>query len=202
MSLDTPPSIVDPNAAAGADSLRSRYHSETRNDSTDEQLDGESFKLLRQSSGSSGPGTSVRSHHADSDGEVDMMVRKASSQHPEVVAESVGTGSSQNINQNSRTSIQNLVYGQRRVRSKTISRIPQSPSSFAKLAQDKLLRMESDSSFAIAEAALSPTPGETNGVANLTACSSITTSLQPMYHPSISQPSSGSVTEELVTGQA
>lgn len=202
MSLDTPPSIVDPNATVGAGSLRSRYHPETRNDSTDEQLDGESFKLLRQSSGSSVPATSVRSHHADSDGEVDMMIRKASSQHPEVIVESVGTDSSQNINQNSRASIQNLVYGQRRVRSKTISRIPQSPSSFAKLAQDKLLRMESDSSFAVAELALSPTPGPTNSIADLTGCSGITTSRQPMCHPSISQPSSGSVTEELATGQA
>jgi hypothetical protein len=191
---------------AGATSLRARYYSHlgTRSSSTDEQLDGESFKL---SSGSSSPITpsplsGARSDQVDSDGEVDMVVRKASSQHPEVVAKSVGTGSLQSLDQNNQTPIQSLVYGQGRVRSKTISRIPQSPNSFAKLAQDKLLRMESDSPLAVTEVASSSTSGPTDGIADLIVFPSITTSHQPMHHPSASEPSSSSIPEELAAGQA
>ena len=206
-SLDTPPSTVEPDATAGAASLRTRYHAHpgTRNYSTDEQLDGESFRLLKQSSGDSGHATSsplakACPDHVDSDGEVDMVVRKASSQHPEVVTQPVRTESSRSLKQNSQASIQALVYGQGRVRSKTISTIPQSPSSFAKSAQDKLLRMESDSSFTITRMTPSSNFGPPDNTLNLSP-SSGTENSQSTNHPSASPPSFGSISEESATGR-
>lgn len=207
MSLDTPPSIVDAGAVAGATSLRERYHTrlETRNHSTNEQLNGESFRLSRRVSGSSGPTTCSsllrgRSDQVDSDAEVDIVVQKASSQHYRSTSESTRADSSQGFRQNNQTTAQALVNDQTRGRSKTISSIPQNPSSFVKLAQDKLLRMESDPSFTIM--ALPSAPGSRNDMANLTPSPSITTSRQSLHYPSTSQPSSSPTPEEPATRQA
>lgn len=208
-SLDTPPFHVDPNTVAGATSLRTRYHAhpEVRNHSTDEQLDGESFRLSRRSSGSRGPGVSlpparVPGDHVDSDTEVDMIVRKASSQHPEVTAESARTDNSQCPTHNGPTGIQALVHNPGRMRSKTISSIPQSPSSFAKLAQDKLLRMESNSSFNVDGMATPTTAGSHREIATLTPSSSLMASRQSLDHLSTSQPSSDFTPKEPATMQA
>ena len=202
-----PPSLVDSDAVAGAASLRTRYHTypEARNHSTDEQLDGESFRFSRRPSGSSGlsassPSTGIPGDHVDSDVEVDMIVRKASAQYPEAATESVRTDSSQNLSQNGPTTIEALVFDPGRARSKTISSIPQTPSSFAKLAQNKLLRIETGSSFAIKE--MSPTHGSHRDIATLTPSSSLTASRQSLHHPSTSQPSSDSTPKELTTPQA
>jgi len=199
-----PPSFPDPDAATGATSLQARYHapSETRNYSTDEQLDGESFRLSGWPSGSLGPATSSRltgvpEDRLDSDAEVDMVVRKASSRHPEVAAEFVSTDSSQSLSKNGPSTIQALVRGQSRARSKTTSSIPQDSSSFAKLAQDKLLRMESDSSSTIPRRPWSTTPGSHHDITNLTPSSSLTAS----HQPSTSQPSPDSTPERLTTGR-
>ena len=201
-----PPTFSDPDAAAGATSLRERYHapSETRNYSTDEQLDGESFRLSGWPSGSSGSATpsrltGVREDRLDSDAEVDMVVRKASSQRPEVSAELVSTGSSQSLRKGGPSTIRALVHGQSRVRSKTTSSIPQTSSSFAKLAQDRLLRMESDSSSTITRKPSFTTPASHHDTANLTPSSSFTASCKPLHHPSTSQPSPDSTPEELAT---
>lgn len=207
-SLDTPPFHVDPDAVAGATSLRTRYaHLEVRNHSTDEQLDGESFRLSRRPSGSQDPSVSlppagVPGDHVDSDAEVDMIVRKASSQHPEVTVESVRTVNSQRPTHNGLTSIQALVHNPGRARSKTISSIPQSPSSFAKLAQDKLLRMESNSSFTVDGMTTPTTAGSHHDIATLTPSSSLTASHQSLHHPSTSQPSSDFTPKEPATIQA
>ena len=203
-SLDMPPSVPDPDTAAGAASLWMRYHarSETRNRSTDEQLDGESFRLSGRPSKSSRPPAGVPENNLDSDAEVDMVVRKASSQHPEAAAESARTSSLQSLCQNGPTTIQALVYGQGRARSQTISSIPQSPSSFVKLTQDKLLRMESDSSSTITEKASFTTPGSHHDIVNLTPSSSLTASRQPLHRPSTSQPSPDSAFEKSTTRQA
>jgi len=197
-SLDTPPSVVDSDAVVGAASLRTRCrgHSETRNYSTDEQLDGESFRLSRRPSRRSGLAA-----HVDSDTEVDMVVRKASSHHSDPAAEPVRMDSSRSLGRNGPTTIQALVYGQGRARSKTISSIPQSPSSFVKLTQDKLLRMESDSSFAINGMASSTTSGSRHDITNLTPSPVLTASRQSLYHPSTSQSPSDSTLEELTTMQ-
>jgi len=207
-SLDLPPSFLDPDAAAGATSLRARYDAppEVRNYSTDEQLDGESFMLSGWPSGSSVPATSSRltgvaEDHLDSDAEVDMVVRKASSQHPEAAAEFVSTDNSQSLGQDGPSTIQAPAHGQSRVRSKTTSSIPQTPSSFAKLAQGKLRRMESDSSPTITRRPSSTTPGSHYDIANLTPSSSLTVSRQPLHHPRISQPASDSTPEKPTTGQ-
>lgn len=203
MSLDTPPSIVDPGAVAGATSLRERYNVqlETRNHSTDEQLDGESFRLSRRPSGPTTRSslTTVRSDYVDSDTEVDTVVRKASSQHHGAAPESIRTDLPQGLNQNDQN-VRALARGQTRGRSKTISSIPQNPSSFVKLAQDKLLRMESDSSFATM--APSSTLGSHNEIANLTPSPSIGLDRQSLRHPSTSQPSSDSTPGEPATRQA
>jgi hypothetical protein len=205
MSLDTPPSIVDPDAVAGATSLRARYHvrRKTRNHSTDEQFDGESFRLSRRPSGSSGltMGSAlavVPSDYVDSDAEVEVVVRKASSKYREVAlaSESTRTESSQILHQNNQTTIQTPAHGQSRGRSKTISSIPQNPSSFVKLARDKLLRMESDPSFAMM--ASSSAPGSHDDMANLTPSPHITTSGKPLYLPCTSLSSSGSTPGELM----
>ena len=201
MSLDTPPSAVDPDAVAGATSLRARCHTqlETGNQSIDEQLDGESFRFSRRPFVSSIPSTRssltrVHPDHLDSDAEVDTVVRKASSHHHEVASESVSACDPQSLQRNDPTPIQTLVHGQTRGRSKTISSIPQNPSSFAKLAQDKLLRMESDSSLTVA--APFPTHGSYYCIADLTPSPSTTTSRQPLHHPSTSRPPSSSASEE------
>lgn len=198
---------MDPDATAGATSLLARYHAQlgTRNYSTSEQLDGESFRLSKRHSGSSDPTTCsslTRSppDHVDSDAEVDILVQKASFQHRGATSESIGTCSSQSCHQNNQTTIQTPVRSQTRRRSKTTSSIPQNSSSFAKLAQDKLLRMELDPSFAIV--ASSSTPGSHEDISNLTPSPSISTSSQPLHHPSISQPSSSSTPEGPVIGQA
>lgn len=204
-SLDVPPSVVDLDPVDGAASLRTRYygHPETRNHSTDEQLDGESFKLSRQSSRSSGPTPSsfpgrANSGQVDSDGEVDMVVRKASSQYHNAIAESTVIGSSQSHSRNNRV----LVNDKRRTRSKTISSIPQSPSSFVKLAQDKLLRMESDSSFAITGVAPSLTSGSHHDVIGTTAFpNTLVDHHRPSLHTSFSRPCPISTSEELLTMQ-
>jgi len=200
---------MDPDAVAGATSLRTRYHAhpEVRNHSTDEQLDGESFRLSRRPSGPQGSGvslplTGVPEDHVDSDTEVDMIVRKASSQHPEVTAESVRTDNSQCPTHNGPTSIQALVHDPRRARSKTISSIPQSPSSFAKLAQDKLLRMESNSSFTVNGMETPTIASSHHDIATLTPSSSLTASRQSLHHPSTSQPSSDFTQKEPATMQA
>lgn len=183
---------------AGATSLQARYHVQpgTRNHSTDEQLDGGSFRLSRRPSGSSRPITSpsltrVRSDHVDSDPEVDTVVRKASLQHHEVATEPVRMDSSQSLHQTHQTTTQAAAHGQTRGRSKTISSIPQNPSSFVKLARDKLLRMESDPSPATM--ALSLTPGSHNDTVNLTPSPSI---------KSIPQNSSSSTLEDSTMRQA
>lgn len=178
--------------------MRYHAHSETCNHSTDEQLDGESFRLSRRLSGPPGPTASspltrVLGDHLDSDPEVDTVVRKASSQHPEMGTGSTRTESSQRFVPNGPTTIQALVYGQGRARSKTISSIPQSSSSFVKLAQDKLLRMDSESSSTITARGLSTTPGSHHGIANLTPSPSLTVGRQP----SASQPSLDPTPEEL-----
>ena len=183
--------------------MRYQIHSETRNHSTDEQLDGESFRLSGRPSGPSGPTASspltrVPEDRLDSDGEVDMVVRKASSQHPGIAVEFSRTDSSQSLSQNGPTTLQVLIHDRGRARSKTISSIPQSPSSFAKLAQDKLFRMESDSSSTITGRPLSPTPGSHRDITNLTPSSS-TTSREPLHNPSTSQPSSDPTPENLTT---
>ena len=185
-----------------------RYHAglDTRNHSTDEQLDGESFRFLRRPSGSSGPTapstlTKVPDDYVDSDAEVDMVVRKASSQHPGATAEPVRTDSSHAPSQNGPTTAQALTYDQGRARSKTISSIPQSPSSFVKLAQDRLLRMESDSHFAINETTSSATHGSHHNIANLTPSSSLIVNRQSLHHPSTSQPSLDSISENLTVRQ-
>lgn len=204
MSLDTPPSITDPNLVVGATSLRARYNVqlENRNDSTDEQLDGESFRLSRRPSGSSDPTTCspltrIRSDQIDSDAEVDVVVRKASSQHREVPSESIRMDGSQHHHQNIQTTIQAPAQDKTRGRSKTIASIPQNPNSFVKLAQEKLLRMESNSSFSIT--APSSISGCRNDSVNLTSSPSITTNHQPYVN---SQSSPGSIPEELVMMQA
>jgi len=206
-SLDIPPSFQDPDTAAGATSLRTRYHAppETRNYSTHEQLDGESFTLSGWPSVSSGPATSscltgVTEDRLDSDAEIDMVVRKASSQHPEAAAEFASTDSSQSLSKDGPPTIQALARGQSRVRSKTTSSIPQTASSFAKLAQGKLRRMESDSSSTITQKP-STTPGSHHDIANLTPSSSLTADRQPLHHLSISQPPSDSTLEKPTTGQ-
>jgi len=208
MSLDIPPSFLDPDAAAGATSLRARYHAppETRNYSTDEQLDGESFTLSGWASGSSDPATSssltgVTEDRLDSDAEVDMVVRKASSQHPKAAAEFVSTDNSRSLSKGGPPTIQPLVHSQSRVRSKTTSSIPQTPSSFVKLAQGKLRRMESDSSSTITRRSPPTTPGSHHDIANLTPSSSLTASRQPLLHPSVSQPSSDYTPEKPTAGQ-
>jgi len=185
-----------------------RYHAglETRNHSTDEQLDGESFRFLRRPSGSSGPTasstlTGVRDDHVDSDAEVDMVVRKASSQQPGAAAEPVRTESSQAPGQNDPITTRTLTYDQGRARSKTMSSIPQSSSSFVKLAQDRLLRMESDSHFSIDGTASSTTHGSHHDIANLTPSSSLTVSRRSLYHPSTPQPSLNSTPEKLTARQ-
>ena len=207
MSLDTQPSLVDPDAVAGAASLRTRYHGypETRNHSTDEQLDGESFAPLRRPSGSSGLGissplTRVPEDHVDSDAEVDVIVRKASSQHPGAAAESVRTGSSQS--ENGPATVRALACDPGRARSKTISSIPQNSGSFVKLAQSKLLRMESDSSFSIDGMASSTIPDSRHDAATLTPSSSLTTSRHSLHRPGTSHPSLDCTPEEPTTGQA
>jgi len=193
---------------AGAASLWTRYHGypETRNHSTDEQLGGGSFRLSRPSSGPQGPSvssplTGVPGDHVDSDAEVDMVVRKASSHHPEAATESVRTESSQSSAHNGPTTIQALVYDPARARSKTISTIPQSSSSFVKLAQDKLLRMGSDS-FTINGMATSMTAGSHHDIATLTPSSSLTASRRTLHHPSTSQPSSDFESKEFTAMQA
>ena len=207
MSLDTPQSSVDPDAVARAESLRTRYHAhpETRNYSTDVQLDGESFRLKRPSGTSRptppAPQTGDRFDPVDSDAEVDMVVRKASSQHPKAIAESVRTDSSQSLNPSSQATIHALVYGQGRARSKTISSIPQSPSSFVKLTQDKLLRMESDSSLPISGMASSSVLSSHHNVSNLTPSPSITPSRHSLRYPSVSQLHSDPIPEQLTTSQ-
>ena len=207
MSLDTPPSLADPDAAAGAASLRTRYnaHPETRNHSTDEQLDGESFRLPRPSSGPSGLRTSLPTStpgdHADSDAEIDIVVRKASSKHPEAVAKSVRTDGSQSSMQNGPTT-QPLVSDPGRARSRTISSIPQNSSSFIKPTQDKHLRMESDSSFSIDRVVSSTTPGSHHDITTLSPSSSLTANRRPLHHPNTSQPSPDSTSKEPITVQA
>ena len=193
---------------AGVTSLRERYHapSETRNYSTGEQLDGESFRLSGWPSRTSGFATSSRltgvsEDRLDSDAEVDMVVRKASSQHPEVTTEFVSTDGSQSFRKGGPSTIQAFVHGRTRTRSKTTSSIPRSSSSFAKLAQDKLLRLEADSSSTITRRPSSTAPGSHHDIANLTPSSSLTDSCQPLHHPSISQPSPDSAPEELTTGR-
>lgn len=205
-SLDTSPSHVDPDTVTGAASLWTRYHAypEARNHSTDEQLDGESFRLSKRPSGSQGPSifsplAGVSGDHVDSDAEVDMVVRKASSQHPEATAESVRTDTSQGSTHNGPTTIQALVHDPGRARSKTISSIPQSPNSFVTLARDKLLRMESDSSFTISGIATSTTAGSRHDVTTLTPTSSLTASRRSLHHPSTSQPSSDFTSKEPTT---
>lgn len=202
-----PPSFLDPDAAAGATSLRARHHAppETRNHSTDEQLDGESFTLSGWPSEPSGPATSstlteVTEARLDSDAEIDIVVRKASSQRPEAAAEFVSMDSSQSLSKDSPSAIQALVRVQSRVRSKTTSSIPQTPSSFAKLAQGKLRRMESDSSPTINQRPFT-TPGSHHDIANLTPSSSFTAGRRPLHHPSTSQPPPDPAPEELTTGQ-
>ena len=201
MSLDTPPSVVDPDVVAGATSLRTRYHAqhETRNPSTDEQFDGESFRLSRRPPGSSGPTvcsslTGPRSDYVDSDAEVEVVVRKASSRHHELAPEPIGTDNSQNFHQTDQNATQTSVHGQTRGRSKTTSSIPQNPSSFVRLARDKLLRMESDPSFAFM--ASSSTSGSHNDMANVTPSPRITTDGQPFHHSSSTPRSSFSSTPE------
>ena len=207
-SLDTPPLIPDPDVGAGATSLRTRYyaHSETRNHSTDEQLDGESFRLSRRPSGPPGPTmssslTGVPEGPPGSDPEVDMVVRKASHQRPEAATKSARTDSSQSFTPNGPTTIQTLVYGQGRARSKTISSIQQSPNSFAKLAQDELLRMESGSSSTVTAMASTTNQDSRYDIANLTPSPSLTASRQPLDHPSNSQYSPDPSPEELTTSQ-
>jgi len=207
MSLDTPPSPADPDAVAGAASLRTRYNvcSETRNHSTDEQLDGESFRPLRPPPGSSRlkkstPPTGTPSDHVDSDVEIDVIVRKASSQYPEAVVESVRTDGSRSPRKNG-PATKLLVCDPGRPRSRTVSSVPQSPGSFVKLAQDKLLRVESDSSFSVNGTVSSMIPGSRHGVTTLTPSSSLTVSSQPLHHPSTSQPSSDSTSKESITMQ-
>ena len=192
----------------GGTSLRTRYHAHpgTRNCSTDEQLDGESFRLSGRHSGAPGPAalsplTGVPVGHLDPDAEVDMVIRKASLQHPETATESIRTGGSQSLSQSGPTTIQALVYGQGRARSKTTSSIPQSPSSFVKLARDKLLRMESDPSPAITGMASATTLGSHHDITNSTPSSTLTASRQSLYHSSISQSFLDSTPEELTTKQ-
>lgn len=205
-----PSSILDPDAQAGAASLRTRYHthSETRNTSTDEQLDGESFRLSGWSSGPSGPTqnlplTDAPEGHLDSDALVDMVVRRASARQPEAVSEPTTTDSSQTLGQNGPTTIQALVNGQGRVRSKTISSIPQSPGSFVKLAQDKLPPLESDSSSTITVRAPPTTAGSHHDITILAPePSSLETNRQPLHHPSTSQSSPDYTPEALATRRA
>ena len=207
-SLDIPPSFLDPNAAAGATSLRARYHAPpgTRNYSTDEQLDGESFALSGWPSGSSGSATSSRltgviEDRPGSDAEVDMMVRKASFQHPEAAAEFVSTDNSQNFSKDGPSPIQALVHGQSRARSKTTSSIPQAPNSFVKLAQGKPRHTESGSSSTIIRRPSCTTPGSHHDIANLTPSSSLTPGRQSLHHPSKSHPFSDSTSDKPTTGQ-
>jgi hypothetical protein len=192
----------------GGTSLRARYHAHpgTRDYSTDEQLDGECFRLSGRPFGASGPAapsplTGVPVDHLDSDAEVDMVVREASSQHPETAAESIRTGGSQSLSQTGPTTIQALVYGQGRARSKTTSSVPQSPSSFVKLARDKLLRMESDPSPAITRMASATTPGSHHDITNFTPSSTLTASRQSLHHSSTSQSFLDSTPEELTIKQ-
>jgi hypothetical protein len=208
MSLDTPPPTTDPDAAAGATSLRARYHTrlETRNNSTDEQLDGESFRLSARPSRCSDPTTfhlqsTVHSGQVDSDGVVDMVVRKASSQHREVAAESAGMDGLQSCNDKNGTITQALANSQGRARSKTISSIPQSPSSFAKSTQDKLLHTELGSSFTITGTEPPSAPTSHHDIANFTPSPTTATNHQPSHPLNISQFHSND-TSELTTRQA
>ena len=196
-SLDTPPSHMDPDIAAGATSLRTRYHTypEARNYSTDEQLDGKSFGLGRPS-GPPGPSTSsplstTPGDYVDSDAEINMVVRKASAQHPEASAstESISTEGPRTPGQNPG-----------RARSKTIASIPQSHSSLVESAQDKPLHTEVNSGI---EETTTPTnPGSYCDIATLTPSSSLTAGRQPLPHPSTSQPPFDSTPKELTMIQA
>lgn len=201
-SLDTPPSHVDPDTTAGATSLRTRYHAHpaTRNHSTDEQLDGKSFRL-RRPSGSSGLNTSsplsgTPGDCVDSDAEVDMIVRKASAQHPEASAESVSTEGSRSPNQNGPP----LGCDLGRTRSKTIASIPQSHSSLVESTQDKLLCAELDSA---SDGITTPAnPNSRRDIATFTPSSSLTASRQSLPHASTSQSPSESSPKEVTMIQA
>ena len=127
-----------------------------------------------------------------------MVVRKASSQHHEVVAESAGMDGSQNCNENSGTETQN---SQGRARSKTVSSIPRSSSSFAKSTQDKFLSTKSGSSFTINGTESPSAPASHHGIVNLTPPLTNAANNQPSHPLGASQSHSHSKSEEIATKQ-